>query len=284
MERILLCTDLDRTLLPNGLQPESPDARPLLRALCRRPEITLAFVSGRDRRLLLNAIDEYALPPPDYAIGDVGTTIYTVGDTAWSAWSRWHEKIASDWAGQSREDIERILAPICRRFALRLQEPEKQATYKLSYYATPDVERSALFEAIRTTLHARGIQANLIWSVDETRAEGLLDVLPESADKLHAVRFLMRGLGFTEENTLFAGDSGNDLPVFASGIPSVLVANATAEVRREVEATLSSSSEEARIYVARGGFLGMNGNYAAGILEGIGHYFPHAAEWLGTAA
>lgn len=283
MDRILLCTDLDRTLLPNGLQPESPDARPLLRTLCRRPEVTLAFVSGRDRRLLLNAIDEYALPRPDYAIGDVGTTIYTAGDAAWSPWSRWGEAIASDWGGYSRGDLETILEPVSRRFALHLQGPEKQATYKLSYYAGPEIDRHALFEQVGAALRPRGIRANLIWSVDETRAEGLLDVLPASADKLHAIRFLMRELGFTEENTLFAGDSGNDLPVFASGIPSVLVANATEQVRREAEATLSGSPK-ARMYFARGGFFGMNGNYAAGILEGMGHYFPHAQAWLGTAA
>ena len=34
---ILLCCDLDRTLIPNGPQPESPGARPLLRALAHHP-------------------------------------------------------------------------------------------------------------------------------------------------------------------------------------------------------------------------------------------------------
>ncbi len=75
---ILLCCDLDRTILPNGPQEESPQARPLLRALATRPEVTLVYVSGRHKALLLDAIREYDTPQPDYAIGDVGTTIYEI--------------------------------------------------------------------------------------------------------------------------------------------------------------------------------------------------------------
>ncbi|HKJ77267.1 MAG TPA: HAD family hydrolase, partial [Gammaproteobacteria bacterium] len=62
MDRLLLCTDLDRTVLPNGFQEESPQARPLLRTLARRPEVTLAYVSGRDLSLLQDAIRDYGLP------------------------------------------------------------------------------------------------------------------------------------------------------------------------------------------------------------------------------
>ncbi|MFZ4666042.1 MAG: haloacid dehalogenase, partial [Prochlorotrichaceae cyanobacterium] len=35
-----------------------------------------------------------------------------------------------------------------------------------------------------------------------------------------------------------------------------------------------------RLYLARGGFLGMNGNYSAGILEGIAHYHPDTQQWM----
>ncbi len=36
----------------------------------------------------------------------------------------------------------------------------------------------------------------------------------------------MRQQGFDDGNTVFAGDSGNDVPVLVSAVPSVLVANA----------------------------------------------------------
>jgi hydroxymethylpyrimidine pyrophosphatase-like HAD family hydrolase len=72
---ILLATDLDRTLLPNGEATESPGARAAFARVAARPEVALAYVTGRHRALVEDAIAEYVLPRPDYVIGDVGTTI-----------------------------------------------------------------------------------------------------------------------------------------------------------------------------------------------------------------
>ncbi len=52
MEPLLICTDLDRTLIPNGVQPESHDARRRFSALISQPDIKLAYVSGRHRDLV----------------------------------------------------------------------------------------------------------------------------------------------------------------------------------------------------------------------------------------
>jgi 3-deoxy-D-manno-octulosonate 8-phosphate phosphatase KdsC-like HAD superfamily phosphatase len=90
------------------------------------------------------------------------------------------------------------------------------------------------------------------------------------------VEFLMRHQGFDVSNTVFAGDSGNDLPVLASAIPSVLVANAAYDVAVQVKIQAIKQGTMAAFYQAQGGFLGMNGNYSAGILEGIAHYHPDA--------
>jgi hypothetical protein len=49
---ILLCSDMDRTILPNGDQEESPGVRAVFRLLVERPEIQLAYVSGRDKNLI----------------------------------------------------------------------------------------------------------------------------------------------------------------------------------------------------------------------------------------
>ena len=82
-QRLLLCTDMDRTLLPNGRQPESPQARRLFQRLVGRESVVLAYVTGRHRALVEKAIDEYGIPVPDYVIGDVGTTIYEVREGGW---------------------------------------------------------------------------------------------------------------------------------------------------------------------------------------------------------
>ncbi|GAB6039640.1 hypothetical protein JCM17961_03130 [Endothiovibrio diazotrophicus] len=268
---LLLCSDLDRTLIPNGPQPESPEARPRLRAFAARPDTLIAYVSGRHRALIQQAIEEWALPIPDFAIGDVGTTIYRIQENEWVPWTAWEEEIAPDWAGHSGGDLANRLADLP---GLRLQEEEKQNRFKLSYYLPLDTDHRPLLDEVARRLDALGVRANLIWSIDEAENVGLLDLLPASADKLHAIRFLIRRLGLPEERTLFSGDSGNDLAALTSGLPAILVRNAADEVRDEA---LRAAPDRSRLYLAHGGFDGMNGYYAAGVLEGIAHFHPEFA-------
>jgi len=279
---LLICTDLDRTLIPNGPQPESPGAREHFAQLAAQPEVTLAYVSGRHRALVEQAISNYALPLPDFVVGDVGTTIYHVGPQRdWQRLQAWEDEIARDWAGRSHADLKNLL---CDLPALRLQENSKQNRHKLSYYVPLQADREALSAVMRERLAQAGIHASLVWSVDEPAGVGLLDVLPERATKFHAVEALMRMHGFEQDNTVFCGDSGNDIVVLASSVPAVLVANAQASVRDLARQLAEADGQGDRLYIARGGFMGMNGNYAAGILEGVAHYHPKALAAMGFAA
>jgi HAD superfamily hydrolase (TIGR01484 family) len=279
--RILLCTDLDRTVLPNGPDEESPQARPLFRAIAARPEITLSYVTGRDKPLVLEAISEYQLPTPDYAITDVGTTIYEVRKGKWHRWQEWDQEISPDWSDMTRDDLAGVLGDLD---GLRLQELGKQGRFKLSYYTPANVDLRSLLQEMRERLATRRVRASLIWSLDEAAAVGLLDVLPERATKLHGIRFLMRRERFDRAYTVFAGDSGNDLPALTSGLQAVLVRNARDDVRRDAIAGLAGRGMTDRLYLAQGGFLGMNGNYAAGVLEGLAHFVPEAAQWMSLAS
>jgi sucrose-6-phosphatase len=276
-ERILLCCDLDRTLLPNGHEPEDALARPLFARVVARDAITLVYVSGRDRGLLQQAIAEYAIPVPDYAIGDVGTTLYQVEAGRWREERSWSDHIGVDWQGKTAESLHAYLRELPE---LRLQEPEKQNRYKLSYYTAADADVQWLMERVGVRLDRIGVAANLIWSVDEVHGLGLLDILPARASKRHAIEFFMERHGFTIHNTVFAGDSGNDLPVLVSGIHSVLVGNAQASVREEALAQAREQGTGAALYLARGDFLGLNGHYGAGILEGLAHFQPQARAWI----
>jgi len=266
MNRLLLCTDLDRTLIPNGSQPEAPAARVLFSRLMDVDGIQLAYVSGRHRALIEQAIEEYHLPVPGFAIADVGSTIYRIESGVWQQWRAWDDEIAGDWQGIAAEELHSLLSDIP---LLQKQEHEKQNIHKLSYYLPLGHNHQSVMTEIEQRLQSRDIRANLIWSVDELKHIGLLDILPASANKLHAITFLMQNEGFDGKHTVFAGDSGNDLDVLLSPVQSVLVANADDEVRAAVKAAAPEN-----IYVARGGFLNMNGNYSAGILEGIVHYRP----------
>ncbi|OGU21719.1 MAG: haloacid dehalogenase [Hydrogenophilales bacterium RIFOXYD1_FULL_62_11] len=273
---ILLATDLDRTLLPNGAQPESPLARQRFRRLAARPEVRLVYVTGRHRELVEAAIAEYELPRPDFVIADVGTSLYQLDAGDWRQVRDWEQTIALDWGGRSHAELAAMMGEIP---GLRLQERAKQGACKLSYYAAPLADPSELLRRVRQRLEAGGARINLVWSVDETTDTGLLDVLPASASKHHALEFLRARLDIPLDRTVFAGDSGNDMEVLVSDIPSVLVANA----QQSVKAEAAAQADAARLYLARGGLFGMNGNYSGGILEGVVHFIPASRDWLRLA-
>jgi len=267
--------------LPNGPQPESPQARELLHRVARRPEVTLAYVTGRNRQLLQEAIETYDLPIPNYAVGDVGATIFQVNigqhNNLWEPWEAWARQIAPDWNGWGHERIATLFADIAE---LELQEAEKQNRFKLSYYTPETINQQELKNRMQVRLRAEQIRASLIWSVDAEKHHGLLDVLPERATKFHAIRFIMQHDDYSERNTVFAGDSGNDMPALTSGLQAILVRNASDEVRKEALRDMQAKGLTDLLYLAEGNFLGMNGNYAAGVLEGLVHYIPEAGDWM----
>ena len=277
-DRLLICTDLDRTLIPNGAQPESSGARERFSALASRPEVTLSYVSGRHSALVRRAIAEYRLPLPDYVIGDVGTTLYKVDSHEdWTAQTKWEDEIATDWRGHTHAELKSELTGVRE---LRLQEESKQNRFKLSFYFPLDADVEKIKKQVGNRLGKAGVHASLVDSIDEPAGVGLLDVLPKRATKFHAIEFLMQQLGFDFGNTVFCGDSGNDLEVLVSPIAAVLVANGAADVRSTAQQGSEARELADRLYCASGDFIGMNGNYAAGMLEGIAHYHPAIIDWL----
>ncbi len=280
LQKILICSDLDRTLIPNGYQEESAHARPALRRLAQHPNVYVAYVSGRGRKLILEAIEEYYLPLPDYAIGDVGTTLYRISNGNWHLSDDWHREIGQDWKGYGWAELAECFEDM---EALQLQEPEKQNRYKLSFYTDQKIDQQEVAENIRSRLAKQGVDAGVIWSVDEMRKIGLLDILPARANKLHAIRFLINQEQFRDDRTVCAGDSGNDLAVLTSGLQAILVKNAIAEVRKEAVEMLSAKHMLDCLYLPKGNFFSMNGNYAAGVLEGLVHFIPETEKLIADA-
>lgn len=274
MRRLLLCTDLDRTLIANGAQPESKGALALFAQLADLEDVTLAYVSGRDLALIEQAMAEFGLPRPDAIIADVGASIYQSVPSGWQLDERWCAQIAPDWCGLAHEDLRRLLGVFP---ALHLQPAKNQGRHKLSYHVATEENSATLIADMDACLKRAHIRANLIWSIDEATGQGLLDVLPAAANKLHAIHFLMQQRGYGSSDVIFAGDSGNDLDVLLSGLPSVLVANADWQVKSQ-----AAAANPETLYVAQGGYLGMNGCYSAGILEGIAHYRTELDAWLRT--
>jgi len=271
MSEYLLCCDLDRTVLPNGNAPESPGVRNLFAQVIQEAGLTLMYVSGRNLQLLQEAVTEFAIPTPHYAIGDVGTTLYHVTDDEWLPVEDWATHIGEDWHQNHATTLQHYLDDLS---VLQPQEPEKQNIHKLSYYAPLEIPENRLKTDIEKVLATHQIKANIIYSIDETTNTGLVDILPQRASKYHAIEFFIERYGFKKKDTVFAGDSGNDLPVLISDIPAVLVNNAQVIVKNTARRMADRQGHAKRLYLARGGFYGLNGNYTAGILEGLAHYQP----------
>lgn len=277
--KILLCCDLDRTVLPNGKQTESAHARALFRTVREHPDIVLAYVTGRDRALIHEAIAEYDIPIPDYALANVGTTIYQIQNNEWHKLTTWSEQLVKNW-----RDVNPLIKLLSSLPELTLQEANKQNRYKLSYYLPADIDTQALQQRIQQLLASEQINVNLVFSVDELNDIGLLDILPYIASKLHAIEFLAQHINFAFDNIVFAGDSGNDLPVLVSEFKAVIVNNALQQVKQQAVRIATEQNNQDHLYIARGDFLGLNGNYCSGVLEGLAYYFPQTLDWLQEAA
>lgn len=279
METILLCSDMDRTVIPNGDAEESPQARQRFTRLAAHPGVNLAYVTGRDRQLVQTAIDQYDLPTPIAAICDVGATLYHIKDSRWESDHAWEAEINHEWKGYDHDDITRLLVDI-QPENFYLQPPEKQNRFKISYFADIALDVERLRELIVAVLDQKGIPANIICSVDDAEDLHLVDILPPRANKLLAIRFLIQQLKADENRVVFSGDSGNDLAALTSGMQAILVANAADDVRQTAATQLTEKGLSERLYLAGGDFKGMNGNYCAGVLEGLAHFFPETASWF----
>ncbi len=267
-----LFTDMDRTIIPNGVEPESINARPLLRKWCAHDDTFLIYVSGRNKEQVQDAIQQFDLPKPDYVIGDVGTSIFHVTNNNWTLDSKWQKKINDSWM---RENLATYSMQFANRANWKLQEQEKQSNYKISYYVPLEQVVDDLVKQFRSEINQTALKCNIVFSIDDNAHMGLLDILPFGVDKLQAIQFLRQDMHVAAEHCFFAGDSGNDLSVLSSDLQGILVANASNVIRREAIVQAKQNGFESQLFCAKGDWLNMNGNYAAGVLEGLAYFSPY---------
>lgn len=275
---LLLCTDLDGTLLPNGEAAEAPGVRAVLARLVERVPLRLAYVTGRDPQRVRDAIARWDLPPPDHVVADVGTSIFDAGtDGVWHENASWRRRNMACWGGRDGVTLRELLDGMD---ALMPQEPDRQRPFKLSWYLPGDASRELVDRAVMDRLSRAGVRAKRIFSLDPGSGRGLLDLVPEGTGKLGAVRHLRDSLGRGDEEIVFGGDSGNDLDVLVSEVPAVLVANGDAATREAARDGAMRAGNAARLHIAEAHPealrpLGLDGNYAGGLLDGLLHFHPH---------
>ena len=111
----------------------------------------------------------------------------------------------------------------------------------------------------------------IVYSFDSQDGKGLLDLLPNSATKQTALEYVAAEYGCAKEDVVFCGDSGNDIFPLTAGFCGVLVRNADDQLVASVNRAMELDPN-LKVYFAKGGFEGLNGYYASGVLEGAAHY------------
>lgn len=258
MEPHVLATDLDGTFIPLEDSPQQRSDLQVLGDEIGRRGGTLVFVTGRHRESVADAIDEFALPTPDWIICDVGTTILRrTGQGEFES--------VADWAAHQDEIIQSLPMPALRELladvsGLRMQEPEKQGPFKLSYYA--DASRlTEIVARVLSELQNADAPYSIIQSVDPFNGDGLIDLLPAAVSKAAALHWWGEYTETSLEHIVFAGDSGNDLAAFCEGFRAIVVGNADRQIARQAYDAHREAGWSDRLYLAQQ-------EATSGVLEG----------------
>jgi len=237
----LFSSDLDGTLLGN---PEGTQRfKAAWERLPPRRRPLLVYNSGRLVDDLRRFVADATLPAPDYLIGGVGTQIFNFRTGQFL--EDFYQFLAEGW------DLAQIEAVVGAFPGVRRQPPEFQHQFKSSWFlerATPPQ-----LGELRQRLAAAGLGVSIVYSSQRD-----LDLLPPRATKAGALQWLCVRLRIGLDETLVAGDTGNDSSMFRlPGVRGIIVENAQPEL---FEATV-----DIPIYTARAVL-------ADGVLDGLLHY------------
>jgi HAD superfamily hydrolase (TIGR01484 family) len=224
------------------------------------PELLLAYVTGRHLALARAGIAEVGLPPPDWFVCDVGTSIYHRARGGFEPDQRYRAAMKKAFGGLIGEQVRAAIGEID---GIELQEEEKQGDFKVSYYTEGRPE--SYIDTVRSRLDAAGADVNLVTSFDPVTRRGLVDVLPAGVAKDYAVRYLHDHSGVDEAHLVYAGDSGNDRAAMLAGYRVVVVGNADPTLKEDLTTESATRGISERIYFAEH-------RYARGVLEGLRHF------------
>jgi len=233
----LLITDLDNTL--TGDDEALSELNELLR---EHSYIGFGIATGRRLDSAMELIEDLHLPKPDLIDTDAGTQLH-YGD-ALTPDQSWRKQIGYAWKPDEIREVLEQLPGVFR------QEDSHQSEFKLSYELDPKIAPSTI--EIKKRLRESGLRAKVVLSLGM-----FLDIIPVRGGSDLSLRHLLWKWGFSPENVLVAGDSGNDAGMLLGRTLGVVVGNYSPELER--------LRKHPRIYFAQS-------PHARGILEGIEYY------------
>lgn len=233
----LIITDLDNTLTGD------PEALAAFNEMIRDHEhIGFGIATGRRLDSAMELIEELGLPTPDLIDTDAGTQLH-YGDSLAPDLS-WRKQIGYAWSPQ---DVHEVLDHLP---GVYLQHEAHQSEFKISYEIDQEVAPS--ITSIKKQLREAGVRAKVVLSLGM-----YLDIIPVRGGSDFSLRHVLWKWGFSPENVLVAGDSGNDAGMLLGRTLGVVVANYSPELER--------LRRRPRIFFAPS-------PHARGILEGIEYY------------
>jgi mannosylfructose-6-phosphate phosphatase len=244
----LFSTDLDGTVV--GDNDATRRFRDFWQSLPDDLRPVLVFNSGRliDDQLAL--IEDTPLPKPDYIIGGVGTMLH----------ARERSELESAYThslgtGFDRQKITAVMAGLP---GVTMQAERYQHGLKSSWFLH-DADERALGD-VEAALVAAGIDARIVYSSNRD-----LDILPKAADKGAALAWLCGQLRIGLDESVVAGDTGNDRAMFElNGVRGVIVGNALPEL-------VSLADQDSRFFLS-------SATEANGVIEGLRHWGLHPGQ------
>ncbi|MEA3378973.1 MAG: HAD-IIB family hydrolase [Nanoarchaeota archaeon] len=260
----VIATDLDRTLLANGNQ-EYDNSMHIFNEIVKREKSALIYVTGRNVKEVKEAMIEYHAPLPTFLIAEVGTKIYTQEHGEFNEDKEWINIVKSVTSNWSIDNFKEELSIIK---SIRIQEKEHQNPFKISFYLDELHNAELIVKECTKIIKSISKEALVIFSIDETNNIGLLDIIPKNATKLRALEYIRKNNGYKKEDIIYCGDSGNDILPITFGYKSILVRNATNEVKKAVKNICFEKNCIDTLYIAKG-YGKLNGYYVSGIIEGL---------------
>jgi sucrose-phosphate synthase len=179
-------------------------------------KVVFGLATGRSKVLTGQALADYDLPHPDILICSAGSEIYYTENFVPD--KGWESHIDFQW---DKEALQNALAKFPD---IKLQEPEAQWRFKISYYVDSDFGEDEVANLYKF-LDDRKLKVKVL--LTENR---FLDILPYRASKGSAVRYLSYKWKMPLNQIITAGNSGNDIDMLRAKTKGIVVANHSPEM------------------------------------------------------
>ena len=227
----LIVFDIDETLLDNAT--ETNDFYKKWEKLHFKDPPLLCYNSGRLSDDILNLVKVKMIPEPDYFIAGVGTSIYDYRKK--KTIKEFSQVLEEGW---NREKVHEVMKSFGD--GIYPQPEHFQNDFKSSWFLDDATDDE--IQTIKKSLKDQKLDVNVVYSSSRH-----LDILPKWANKGNSLEWLLNYLQILPEETVVAGDSGNDSAMFnIPKINGVVVGNAQPELYHATKGLSVFYSEKLR--------------------------------------